>query len=272
MSKNEKYAAEHAPIGVFDSGVGGLTVASGIEGLLPREALIYFGDTEHLPYGDKSTHAIRYYIKEIATFLAQSGCKLIVTACNSASSVLDNQLLSELPLPVIDVIDPVVEAVAGNPQLKKVGVIGTRLTIKSGVYGSKLRNMRPDIEVVERATPLLASMIEEGFHYGDVAHLVLSRYLEGMEELDALILGCTHYPLMKKTISAILGDKVQLIDAPEVVALKVKEKLTAMNQLNSTAPNPHEFFVSDLTENFEQMAQLFFGDTVKLQEHSLTEH
>ena len=271
LSNKTKYATARAPIGVFDSGVGGLTVASGIEGLLPEETLIYFGDTEHLPYGDKSRHAIRSYIANISTFLADRGCKLIVVACNSASSVLDDELLQHMALPVVNVIDPVVESVVKNKDLRRIGVIGTRRTVRSEAYSAKIKAARPDVELLEKATPLLASVIEEGFYDGEVARLVLSKYLDGMDRMDALILGCTHYPLLKNTIREIVGDDVLLIDAPDVVASSVKSTLIQMDQVSDQRED-HQFFVSDLTENFQEMARLFFGSSIALTEHSLSEH
>jgi len=271
LSKKIKYAAAHSPIGVFDSGVGGLTVASGIEGLLPEETLIYFGDTENLPYGDKSSNAIRGYISSISKFLAERECKLIVVACNSASSVLDEGLLSNMELPVVNVIDPVVESIVDNTDLQRIGVIGTRRTIRSGAYSTAIKAARPDVELLEKETPLLASMIEEGFHDGDFARLVLSKYLEDLHDLDALILGCTHYPLVRDTIREILGDDVLLIDAPDVVANSVRSTLTKMDML-SDLRDKHQFFVSDLTQSFQEMAHLFFGSSIALTEHSLSEH
>jgi len=258
---------DHRPIGIFDSGVGGLTVASKIKGLLPQEALIYFGDTAHLPYGDKSAHAIRSYIREISSFLKDQNCKGIVVACNSASSVLDEELVAEMKLPVFNVIDPVVNYVRNNHSLNKIGVIATRRTIRSKIYSTKIKKNSPDKEVVEIATPMLAAMIEEGFTDGPIANAVLKRYLNEVPQVDALILGCTHYPLVSAIIQDILGPNIKLIDAPELVALDIKDQLQAFEGQNN---QQDKFFVSDLTASFQKTAQLFFGESISLSEHSLS--
>jgi len=254
------------PIGIFDSGVGGLTVASRIKGLLPQEALIYFGDTAHLPYGDKSAHAIHTYIQDISKFLNSQGCKGIVVACNSASSVLTEDLEQEMQLPVFNVIDPVVNYISSRPDLQRIGVIGTRRTIRSKIYSTKIHNLSPEKEVVEVATPLLAAMIEEGFTDGPIAESVLSRYLSNLPEVDALILGCTHYPLVSDIIKSIIGSRTELIDAPELVTNEIQSKL----DLNSGSPiHIEKFFVSDLTESFQNTAKLFFGHDIHLEERVL---
>jgi glutamate racemase len=259
------------PIGVFDSGIGGLTVASSIKGLLPKETLIYFGDTVHLPYGDKSEHAIESYVKTISGFLFEQNCKCIVVACNSASSVLSDKLLEHIPIPVLNVIDPVIELVASNKAYKSVGVIGTKRTIDSGIYGRKIKEIRPDIHVVEIATPLLAPMIEEGFHHGEIAHSVIAEYLGDLEPIDALILGCTHYPLIKEEIRSVVGKSVELLDAPELVAKALVAVLSERDARNEGIHSPSKFYVSDLTDSFQATAETFFGRELHLVEHAFDE-
>ncbi|MCB9244997.1 MAG: glutamate racemase [Flavobacteriales bacterium] len=256
------------PVGVFDSGVGGLTVAAGIRGLLPGEALVYFGDTAHLPYGDKSAHAIREYVQQISSFLKDSGCKALVVACNSAASVLEPDFADKLGLPVIDVIDPVVRMVSGDPSLKRIGVIGTRRTVQSKVYSNGIRKLSPDKVVFEVATPLLVPLIEEGFLHNAASRLILKHYLEQLPQIDALILGCTHYPLLTGDISELLPD-VRLIDAPQVVALELEHILEERALLNPDETSSTTFYVSDRTEVFEQMASHFFGAEIHLREHPL---
>ena len=252
-------------IGIFDSGIGGLTVASAIKHQFPNQPIIYFGDTLHLPYGDKSPQSIKSYIRKIAKFLYEAGCSDLVVACNSASSVMGQ--IQELPnfRQIINVIDPVVEQIAISKDLRKVGVIGTKRTIKSGVYGTKIKQLRPDIEVVERATPLLAPMIEEGFIHGEIAHQVVHAYLEELRDVDALILGCTHYPLIKKEVQDFLGPNVQLFDAPDLVANQITDDI-------NLETNPDKFYVSDYTTSFEKTAQRFFGEAIHLEKCTLFDY
>lgn len=257
------------PVGVFDSGVGGLTVAAGIRGLLPKEALVYFGDTAHLPYGDKSAHAIREYVQQISTFLKNSGCKALVVACNSAASVLEPDFGLKLGLPVIDVIDPVIRLVSNDPSLNRIGVIGTRRTVQSRVYSNGIRNLNPEKEVFEVATPLLVPLIEEGFLHNAASRLILKHYLDQLPDIDALILGCTHYPLLTADISELLPN-VRLIDAPAVVAHELQVLLDHEGMLNTVESTTTSFYVSDRTEVFEQMASHFFGEEIHLEEHILS--
>lgn len=251
-------------IGVFDSGIGGLTVAAAIKKHYPNQQIIYFGDTAHLPYGDKSAAHIKTYIKAISAFLFAQNCDQLVVACNSASSVLSTR--DGIPgfSSVINVIDPVVQKVAKRNDLKRVGVIGTKRTISSGVYGKKLKALRPDLEVHQLATPLLAPMIEEGFVGNTVSEHVVHEYLSEMPELDALILGCTHYPLIHNQIDRFFSGSVELFDAPEVVVPQLNIEAT-----NNAAVDSDRFYVSDYTTSFEQTAQRFFGKSIQLEESDL---
>lgn len=251
-------------IGVFDSGIGGLTVASAIRKKFPDTQIIYFGDTMHLPYGDKSAENIKKYIKAISAFLYEMGCQDLVVACNSASSVLHS--IGKLPpfKSVTNVITPVVESLVANESIKKVGVIGTKRTISSKVYSNQINDLNPNIEVVELATPLLAPMIEEGFIHNSIAEQVIHEYLEELPEVDALILGCTHYPLIKSEIDKFYQGKVQLLEAPELVA----NQLLQNDHHNGEIGKDH-FFVSDLTPSFEKTAKLFFGKSIRLEKSDL---
>ena len=249
----------------FDSGIGGLTVASAIKKHLPNHKLIYFGDTLHLPYGDKSSENIQNYIKAISAFLFEHECQHLVVACNSASSVLP--LVASLPSfgSVTNVIDPVVECVIQDKSLKRIGVIGTKRTIQSQVYQRQLIQGNPSLEVFELATPLLAPMIEEGFIHDSIAEKVIHEYLSELPDIDALILGCTHYPLIRREIDTYFGGKVKLFDAPNVVANTLK-KLVETKQEGGSQDH---FYVSDYTSSFEKTAQLFFGESIKLEKRIL---
>lgn len=250
-------------IGIFDSGIGGLTIASAVKKQHPNRQIVYFGDTLHLPYGDKSSKSIQSYIKAIMAFLYEQGCADIVVACNSASSVLDGVSLQNPEIHLTNVIDPVVETITNADSIQRVGVIGTKRTIDSDVYSSRIKSKRPDIEVHSLATPLLAPMIEEGFIHGDIAEKVIHEYLGELPEIDALILGCTHYPLIRTEIDAFYDGKVKLFDAPDLVA-------SALELHDEVPPGKEDhFYVSDLTPAFEKTAKLFFGERVKLEKSNL---
>jgi glutamate racemase len=258
-----------SPIGIFDSGIGGLTVANAIRTVLPYESLVYFGDTAHMPYGDKSEEAIKYYSLKIGKFLQEQGCKAIVIACNTASS-LGYQDLKEFlgnDLPILNVIDPVVEFCGHQLNYHKIGVIATKATIKSDVYARKLNEVLPGIEVKSLATPLLAPMIEEGFFNNNISKTVINTYLSSskLKKIDSLILACTHYSLIRNEINEFYKGKVDILNTAVIVAEDVKKKLARLNLLNTSTEKPkHHFFVSDKTSAFETSTQLFFGDKINL--------
>ena len=261
-----------APIGIFDSGIGGLTVAYAIRQMLPHESMIYFGDTAHLPYGDKSEAAIQAYSIKIADVLLKKGCKVIVIACNSASSAA-YELLKEYvrkEARVINVIDPMVAWVSKNLSGKKIGLIGTKRTIQSGIYSKKIKEGMNGISLHSLATPLLAPMIEEGYFNNKISHNIIEEYLrdEKLQGIDALILACTHYPLIRKEIEEYYQGKVQVLDSSEIVAQALKDYLVTEN-LQNTSPATHSFLVSDYTESFEASTRIFFREVVHLQKHPL---
>ena len=265
-----------APIGIFDSGIGGLTVAHAIKEIMPNERLIYFGDTAHLPYGDKSTAAIQAYSIKITDLLISQGCKVIIIACNSASAAA-YELLTEYAASkakVINVIDPMVTLVSQQHTAHRIGVIGTRRTIATNIYKDRLKKLQPDTEVVQLATPLLVPMIEEGFVDDKIAHDIIDQYL-GQKELsgiDQLILGCTHYPLIKQEIQEFYDERVTVLDSSVIIANHLKEYLAENDLLNTLQSNGQdEFYVSDLTESFIKSAKNFFGEPVKLIQHQLWE-
>ncbi len=264
-------AAVDGPIGLFDSGVGGLTVARALADRLPGERLLYFGDTAHLPYGDKSPEAIRGYSLSIAQHLVDLGAKAIVVACNSASSVAFEALVDALHVPVFNVIDPVVAEVA-RLDVKRVGIWGTKATIKSGVFPAKLKASAPDAAVRAWATPLLVPVIEENILSGPILDAVIDGYAAPTEaeQVDALVLACTHYPIVASQIGQRMGRNVALLSTPQIVAEHVAASLGHRGLLHSGAPNaPHEFMVSDYTPAFEAIAQQFFGEAISLREDHL---
>lgn len=261
------------PIGVFDSGIGGLTIAHGLVERMPRESIIYFGDTQHLPYGDKSAATVRRYSLEISRFLIENNCKAIVIACNTASALAYEEVKLQFPdVKVYNVIDPVVDIVA-SLGLKNVGVIGTRSTIGSGIYAKKINKAAPLVNVHSLATPLLVPMVEEGYHNQNISEEIIASYLEipALDNIDELILGCTHFPLIKDEINEYYNGKVVLIDSPTIVAQKVYEELKKHKMLSNNESPSYSFFVSDLTSSFTNSAGRFFSDSVSLKQCRLWE-
>jgi glutamate racemase len=263
-----------APIGVFDSGIGGLTVARAIREVLPSESFVYFGDTAHLPYGDKSKELVASYAQGISRFLLEHHqCKALVIACNTASAAAYETLRDHYRgcVPVINVIDPMIEEVIACSDLKKVGVIATKTTVASGVYQEKFKRRKPDLQVATLATPLLASLIEEGFYDNSISEAVIHRYLsdECLNGIQALILACTHYPLIRNQIDDFFGGKVRIFDSAAVVAAKLKVILSKENLLSDTSQGGERFFVSDYTPAFEAATKTFFGRSIHLERQLL---
>ncbi len=263
------------PIGIFDSGIGGLTVARAIHKRLPAERLIYFGDTAHLPYGDKSAAAIQAYSVKITDVLISEGCKVIVIACNSASSAA-YELLREYSgskAKIINVIDPMVDYVSEHFSGKKVGLIGTRQTIQSNIYLQKLQSKVSDADLISLATPLLVPMIEEGFMHDKISRDIISEYLGNkiFSTISSLILGCTHYPLIKDEIEDYYSGKVKALDSSTIVAAHLQDYLTK-NHMDSKIQNgKNKFYVSDYTPSFEALTRMFFGEEIHLEKFRLWE-
>lgn len=260
----------HAAIGLFDSGIGGLTVANAILEQLPNESLIYFGDTAHLPYGDKSADTIQYYTKTIGSFLLSKECKIIVIACNTASSVAYDLLknMAGDKAYVFNVIDAVVEEII-KQQYKKVGVIGTLGTINSNAYKTRILAKNNSIQVHQLATPLLAPMIESGFVSGQISNAVVEEYLNApeLQDIETLILACTHYPLIKKEIEAFYtakNRKVEVLATNEIVAIQIRKFMIENGLVNYEKKSKNSFYVSDYTESFAKTTQLFFKESVDL--------
>jgi len=264
----------NAPIGIFDSGIGGLTVAKAVKERLPNEQIIYFGDTAHLPYGDKSEAAIQAYCIKIADVLLKKGCKIVLIACNSASSVAFELLIEYVgsKSKVINVIDPMVAYVSERFQNQKIGLIGTKRTVISHVYHDKFMLQSPNIKLTALATPLLVPMIEEGFIDNKISHDIIDNYLseDSLTNISGLILACTHYPLIKKELSKFYQDKVEIIDSAERVALDLHTYLSEENLLaGNSSKLPDEFLISDYTTSFAKAAQIFFQDQITVEHYPL---
>ena len=285
------------PIGIFDSGIGGLTVANAIKKVLPNEDFVYFGDTEHLPYGEKSKESILRFSKNIIKFLINKDCKAIVIACNSASSVMNDNLLRFANNKIVfNVIDPAAKLaveLANNSKSSEgktleVGVIGTKATIGSKIYTKKIEEFSynfncgysDDLEdtktissydvpnIKSLATPLLAPMIEEGFINDEISKKIIQNYLSDpiLKNIDMLILACTHYPLIYNKINEYYNGEKIIIDSSEIVAKHIESVLKKNNLLNNKVKTNHQFFVSNYTKSFEQSTRFFFKEGVKLEE------
>jgi glutamate racemase len=261
------------PIGIFDSGVGGLTVANAIHQLLPGENLVYFGDTAHLPYGDKSKETIAMYSGRITEFLLDQSCKVIVIACNTASANGYEEVvkIASGKALVVDVINPVVEYTARQKKFKRIGVIGTKGTINSGLYVSKIIAKNPHVSVSSLATPMFVPMIEEGFIFDDISNAIIRTYLSRPEisNIDSLILGCTHYPIIKNQISKYYNFSVDVIDSSRIVANHLRKILSDRDMLNQAVSGQNRFLVSDYTDYFQAISKLFFEEEIKLEKVSL---
>lgn len=268
---------DNRPIGIFDSGIGGLTVAAAIRRHLPNESFVYFGDTAHLPYGDKSPELIRHYAAKIANFLMERSCKAVVIACNTASAHAHGIVESVCgpDIPVINVIDPVAQAIADTPALKgqRVGVIATKGTINARVYPRRITRLTKDVKVVSLATPLLAPMIEEGFFSNTISKTIIHAYLSKsvLKNISALVLGCTHYPLIRKEVNSYYGKSVTIFDSTDLVARALSNELGRRNLMTSDdLPAEFHFLVSDKTLAFERSTKLFFKEKIALVEAPIT--
>ena len=260
-------------IGVFDSGLGGLSAVKEFLHILPNEKIIYFGDTGRVPYGTRSNDTIKKYAFQDASFLLKNNVKMIVAACGTVSSVAGDELESSLSVPYTGVVNPTAFAAAHKTRNGKIGVIGTAATIGSHSYKLRLEKLNKNFKVFEQACPLFVPLVENGVIRRDdqIVRLVVRRYLSGLksEGVDTLILGCTHYPLLADAISDFMGDKVELVDSGYEPALYSAKILREQNLLNedSAHKNP-EFFVSDTPDGFESVAGLFLGRDM---EHSVTQ-
>ena len=248
------------PIGVFDSGVGGLTVVREIMRQLPNEKIVYFGDTARVPYGSKSKETVTRYSEQIVRFLKTQNVKAIVVACNTASAYALEALETEVEFPIVDVVRPGARVAAATTRNGKIGVIGTEGTIGSKIYSSYIHKINPDAKVTGKACPLFVPLVEEGLLEDPVTDEIASRYLTELMEIgiDTLILGCTHYPLIRQTIGRIIGKEVSLVNPAYETAMELKRGLDAQGILNEKEPalgeNRYQFYVSDAAEKFKRFA------------------
>ncbi|MEN8223453.1 MAG: glutamate racemase [Acidobacteriota bacterium] len=257
-------------IGVFDSGIGGLTVYKAIKELMPGEKVIYLGDTAHLPYGTKSPDTIIKFSEANSRFLTGKGVKIIVIACNSSSSYAIAHLQDLLDIPVLGVIDPGSEAAVDHGE-KEIGVIGTSATISSGAYKRSILDKEQDAKIISRDCPLFVPLVEEGWIDHKVTDMVIEEYLLPLKKkgIKTLVLGCTHYPVLKNAINRVLGSGITLIDSAEVMAVRVQSILKKLGWLCGTAEGngDDEFYVTDFPERFKKVGEIFLKrkiDKVKM--------
>lgn len=249
-------------IGIFDSGVGGLTVLKEVVKALPQEDTIYLGDTARVPYGTKSPETVTRYALQVTSFLVQRDIKLLVVACNTASAVSLEALKDHFSIPIIGVIEPGARRAVSVTRTGKVGIIGTAATIQSSAYAKAIKRMNREIEVVTRACPLFVPLAEEGWVDNEVVRLTARIYLQGLkaEGVDTLVLGCTHYPLLKGIIAETMGDDVQLVDSAEETARTVAETLNDRGLLRPTSEKGnHHYFVTDVPAGFIRVGNRFLG-------------
>jgi glutamate racemase len=252
-------------IGVFDSGIGGLTVLHQIIEALPRENTVYLGDTARSPYGTKSVDTVLRYSFENSDFLVEKGVKIVVVACNTSTAIALEPLKKKLSVPVVGVIEPGARRAIASTKNKKIGVIGTEATIQSGAYTRALKAVEPSIEVYSRACPLFVPLVEEGWTDNAVVGMTVKAYLESLKQsgIDTLILGCTHYPLLKKAIRKFLGDGVRLVDSAEEIAKEVAALLKQSALSRKSGKGSHGFFVTDAPERFIKVGRRFLGEKVE---------
>lgn len=252
----------NAPIGIFDSGIGGLTVLSAVRKALPSENLVYLGDTARVPYGTKSAETVARYASECADFLLKRNVKAIVVACNTASAYALSELTRKFDVPVLGVIGPGAKAAVVASKRRSIGVIGTWGTISSNAYGKALKALDKDICVISSACPLFVPLVEEGWTDNDVTRAAAARYLEGLknESIDALILGCTHYPLLKEAIAEFMGGGVSLVDSADTTAGALKDLLEGMDLMAEAGRGSYNLYVTDLPTKFEMIAEKFLGE------------
>ena len=258
--ENKLIMDKNAPIGVFDSGVGGLTVAREIMRQIPNERIVYFGDTARVPYGSKSKDNIIKFSRQIIRFLQTENVKAIVIACNTASALALDEMQQEFDLPILGVVKPGAKVAVETTANKRIGLIGTEANIRSGVYTRYIKSLDDEAKVFEKACPLFVPLVEEGWLHDDITLQVASRYLEELKDkdIDTLIMGCTHYPLIRSTIRKVMGDKVNLVNPAYETAIELKNLLERDNLANKcdvdSPSSMYRFYVSDAEEKFKLFA------------------
>ncbi len=257
--------SDNRPIGVFDSGLGGLTVVRELKRLLPNEDIVYFGDTGRVPYGTRSNDIVKKYAREDEAFLLSQNVKMIIAACGTVSSVA-YMTADELPVPFLEVVTPAAKAAANTTKNGRIGVIGTPVTVKSRSHARAILSILPDAVIVANSCPLFVPLVEEGWISADdgVTLSVAERYLSPLKEgnIDTLIMGCTHYPALKETIAKIMGNGVSLIDPGTATAEMVKKHLAENDILNPSGGN-YKYFVSDRPDAFSKTAEILMGESIQ---------
>jgi glutamate racemase len=255
-----------APLGVFDSGIGGLTVARAVFERLPHESVIYFGDTARVPYGPKSPDTVRRYADEIQAYLLRRGVKALVVACNTITAQALDHLRERSPVPLVGVIEPGARAAVQGTRSGNIGVIGTAGTIASGAYERAIKRLRPDAAVCVQACPLLVPLVEEGWFDHPATELIAREYLAPLQRagVDVLVLGCTHYPLLKPLLARVLGPAVTLVDSAEETAQVVAQEIAQRGLAAAEDSHPtHRFVVSDDEPHFRRVGARFLGETLR---------
>ena len=254
------------PIGVFDSGIGGLTVVKHLSTVLPNEHIVYFGDTARVPYGSKSNSTVIEYSIQDTNFLLHKNVKVVVVACNTASSIAISDLQKKFSVPIIGVILPGAQMAVNETKNGKIGVIGTRATIGNQAYSKAIKEIKKDIQVIEKACPLFVPLAEEGWTHHRATHEIAEEYLKELreKEIDTLVLGCTHYPILSDVIQEVIGSKVKLIDSGVATAAVVKNEIHKLKFETDHKDHPNlDLFVSDIPTKFQEVAELFLGKKVK---------
>ena len=252
----------HSPIGVFDSGIGGLTVVSALLRRLPTESVLYFGDTARVPYGIKSAETITHYATQIAEILLQQQVKMLIIACNTMAAVAYQAVRDLSPVPVLEVIDAGARGALLSTRSRRIGVIGTPVTIHSGAYDTAIHRYEPEVQIVSQACPLFVPLVEEGWLSHPVTRMTAEEYLQPLlaQDIDTLVLGCTHYPLLKPLLQGVVGPGVQLVDSAEAMAKQVEELLDEKGLRNMSEELPaHRYFVTDVPYRFQEVGERFLG-------------
>ncbi|MGE5498438.1 MAG: glutamate racemase [Syntrophothermus sp.] len=256
------FMEKEKPIGIFDSGIGGLTVVKRVASILPTENIVYFGDTARVPYGGKSNTTVIEYSKQDARFLIKKNVKVIVVACNTASSVALEDLRREFNVPVIGMIEPGAEFALRETKNGRIGVIGTNTTINNQAYSKAIKSRNPGVEVFEKACPLFVPLVEEGWIEQEATRLIAEEYLKEFKSLgiDTLVLGCTHYPILAGVIQSVIGENVKLVDSGIAAASVVKSELQRIGfETNSFSNGLQDYYVSDIPQKFSEIASVFMG-------------
>jgi glutamate racemase len=251
-------------IGMFDSGIGGLTVLKEVKKLLPAEHILYLGDSARVPYGSKSPQTVTRYALESAIFLLTKGIKVLIIACNTSSALALHILKRKLPIPVLGVIDPAAAAAARLTKSKRVGVIGTKATARSMAYEKAIRKLDAEIEVISTACPLFVPIVEEGLENDKIARLMAEKYLEAFKHsgIDVLVMGCTHYPILEPVIARVMGKGVSIINTGKETAKAAIRTLEKKNLINRSGKGGCEYFVTDSPDTFKEIGGRFLGEDI----------